>query len=74
MEPTPTLEAQAGAQLRKARTAAGISSRALAAKLGMPHSEVCRVELGRVTSLTKYAAIAAALGCVVSFRVRRRAA
>ena len=49
-------------QFMKARDAAGLSQRDLAAAAGVPEREIARVELGERTSLDTLSKIAMALG------------
>jgi transcriptional regulator with XRE-family HTH domain len=64
------LELKLGTLLRKARIKRGITCRRLAADLGWDHSELSRIERGRVTSLSRYGKIAEALGMELSVNVR----
>jgi transcriptional regulator with XRE-family HTH domain len=57
-----TVEAEVGAMLRRARLKRKMSCRDLAAQLGWDHSELSRIERGRVTSLSRYERIANELG------------
>jgi len=74
MELTPvSREAATGAMLRRARERQGISCRTLATRLGWDHSELSRIERGRVTPLSRYEQIARALGLEMAIRFRRAA-
>ena len=57
-----SVESEVGAMLRKAREQRGLGCRELAARLGWDHSELSRIERGRVTSLSRYEKIANELG------------
>jgi transcriptional regulator with XRE-family HTH domain len=68
------LTKQAGARLKLARMARGLSIRALAQETGIGHTDISKVERGRGTSLERYALLADSLGLafVDLFAVPRR--
>lgn len=65
-----SIEAETGALLRAARERKGLTCRAVAQSLGINHSELSRIERGRVTSLSRYDEIARAIGLRVVVRFR----
>jgi transcriptional regulator with XRE-family HTH domain len=69
-----TPEVVVGAMLKKARKRSGVSLRSMGAALGSGHSEVCRIERGRPSPLSKYAKIADLLGYDLVVKLKRRAA
>ena len=74
MDLTASPEEILGASLKRARHKAKVSLRSMAMALGTDHSEVAKIERGRPSTLTRYAKIAALLGCEIVVKVRRRAA
>jgi transcriptional regulator with XRE-family HTH domain len=69
-ETTP--EATVGALLKRERQRAKVSLRSMAAALDTDHSEVCKIERGRPSTLTRYARIAHLLGFDLVVRLKRR--
>ena len=57
---------QAGARLKLAREARGLSIRALAQETSIGHTDISRVERGRGTTLARYATLAESLGMTIT--------
>ena len=68
----PTLEALVAEEVVRARTAAGLSQRALAERAGVTQAMVSRLESGaRLPRLDTLLALAEATGCVLEIRLKR---